>query len=119
MIEALSLLDLSQKAKELSGDYENNVIAEINDHVVRMSRMTGPYFWHLHPDSDEVFLSLEGGLIIELKDRRVELSTGQMFTVSRNTEHRTSPTGAVSINLTFERADITTARVDDPTQSDQ
>jgi mannose-6-phosphate isomerase-like protein (cupin superfamily) len=108
-------MDLMQKAKELSGNYENVVLAEINDHVVRISLMTEPYFWHFHPNSDETFLGLEGIVILELDDQRVELRPGQMFTVPRGRKHRTAPAGARSVNLTIERADIVTVRVDERT----
>lgn len=114
MSEPFDVIDLLRKAKDLSGDYENVVLAEVNDHVVRISQMTGPYFWHMHPDSDEVFMGLEGTVIIQFKDRRIELSGGQMFIVPKGVVHRTTPVGARSVNLTIERADMTTVKVDDP-----
>jgi mannose-6-phosphate isomerase-like protein (cupin superfamily) len=106
------MMDLTQKAKELSGNYANVVLAKINDHVVRISLMTEPYFWHLHPNSDETFLGLEGTVILEFDDQRVELMPGQLFTVPAGMKHRTSPAGARSVNLTIERADIVTVQVD-------
>jgi mannose-6-phosphate isomerase-like protein (cupin superfamily) len=114
MSEPLEVLDLLRRAKELSGNYQNIVLARINDHVVRISQMTEQYFWHLHPDSDETFLGLEGTVILELNDRRIELSAGQMFTVPKGVKHRTSPSDARSVNLTIERADMTTVKVEEP-----
>jgi mannose-6-phosphate isomerase-like protein (cupin superfamily) len=108
MLEPLNLIDLMQKARELSGKYENIVIAQINDHVVRMSLMTEPYFWHSHPNSDETFIGLEGVVIIELMDQRVELNPGQMFTIPKEMRHRTAPATGRSINLTIEHAEIAT-----------
>jgi mannose-6-phosphate isomerase-like protein (cupin superfamily) len=112
MSEALNVMDLMEKAKELSGKYENVVLAETNDHVIRMSLMTEPYFWHLHPNSDETFLGVEGIVILELEGRRVELKPGQLFTVPRAVKHRTAPAGARSVNLTIERADMVTVKAD-------
>ena len=84
--------------------YDNHSIATVNDHEIRISTMTEAYHWHAHPDSDETFLSLEGGLYIDFEDRTVELRPGQMITVSRGVRHRTRPVGERSVNLTFERA---------------
>src|ERR1700677_970575 len=84
--------------------YENYPIATVNDHEVRISIMTEAYHWHCHPDSDESFLALEGGLFIDFDDRTVELLPGQMITVNRGVRHRTRPVGKRSVNLTFERA---------------
>jgi mannose-6-phosphate isomerase-like protein (cupin superfamily) len=114
MSEFLEVVDLLRTVKELSGNYQNIVIAEINDHVVRISQMTEPYFWHLHPDSDETFLGLEGTVVLELEDHRVELNAGQMFTVPKGVKHRTAPAGARSVNLTIERADMTTVKLEEP-----
>jgi mannose-6-phosphate isomerase-like protein (cupin superfamily) len=114
MSEPLAVTDLLQKAKELSGNYENVVLAEVNDHVIRISLMTEPYFWHLHPDSDELFLGLEGTVALQVNDQHLELSAGQMLTVPKGVKHRTAPIGPRSINLTIERAQMTTVRVDEP-----
>lgn len=84
--------------------YDNHPVAKVNDHEVRISTMTEAYPWHCHPDSDESFLALEGGLFLDFDDRTVELLPGQMITVNRGVRHRTRPVGNRSANLTFERA---------------
>jgi mannose-6-phosphate isomerase-like protein (cupin superfamily) len=105
-------VDLLKKAQQLSGSYENVVVAENNDHMVRISRMTEPYFWHCHPDSDETFIGLDGTLVLELEDKRIELGPGQLYTVPRGVKHRTFPAGPYSVNLTVERAGIETVRAE-------
>jgi mannose-6-phosphate isomerase-like protein (cupin superfamily) len=84
--------------------YDNHSVANVNDHEVRISVMTEPYHWHCHPDSDEVFLALEGGLFIDFDDHTVELLPGHLITVHRGVRHRTRPIGKRSVNITFERA---------------
>jgi mannose-6-phosphate isomerase-like protein (cupin superfamily) len=88
--------------------YDNHVVAHVNDHVLRISTMTEPYDWHFHPNSDETFLVVEGGLVIEFEHGEIQLAPGQMVTVSRGVRHRTSPLGRRSVNLTFEAADTKT-----------
>ncbi|MGO4214217.1 cupin domain-containing protein [Terriglobus sp. 2YAB30_2] len=84
--------------------YDNHPIATVNDHEVRISTMTEAYHWHSHPDSDECFLALEGGIYIDFEDRTVTLPPGRMINIPRGTLHRTRPIGDRSVNLTFERA---------------
>lgn len=84
--------------------YDNHPIATVNDHVVRISVMRQPYPWHLHPNTDETFLVIEGRLSIEFADGTLELGPGQMVTVPRGVRHRTRPVGDRSVNLTFEAA---------------
>ncbi len=97
-----------------TGGYDNHSIARVNDHEVRISTMTEPFYWHSHPDSDESFLALEGGLYIDFDDRTVELLPGQMITVSRGVRHRTRPMSKRSVNLTFERAGAGTEKMETP-----
>jgi mannose-6-phosphate isomerase-like protein (cupin superfamily) len=107
----LTIIDIAEKAvtNEL---YANLPVALVNDHVVRISIMTEPYFWHFHPDSDESFLVIEGSLLIDLEDKTIELLPNQLFTVPKNVKHRTRPNGARSVNLTFEKANITTIKIE-------
>jgi mannose-6-phosphate isomerase-like protein (cupin superfamily) len=108
----LEIIDIDQRTRMLQGVYENALLDSVNDHSIRISMMTEPYFWHHHPNSDETFLVVEGTVIIDLEERRIELHTGQMFTIPRGVIHRTQPHGARSVNLTIERSDIETVRVD-------
>jgi mannose-6-phosphate isomerase-like protein (cupin superfamily) len=94
--------------------YANTPVTQVNDHVVRISVMTEPFYWHVHPDTDEAFLVLEGALLIEFEEGAVELTVGQMLTVRAGQAHRTRPVGSRSVNLTFERADATTVRIEEP-----
>jgi mannose-6-phosphate isomerase-like protein (cupin superfamily) len=88
--------------------YNNHVVAKLNDHVVRISTMTQPYPWHCHPNSDETFLVIEGGLVIEFENGEIQLGPGQMTTVHRGLRHRTRPVSLRSVNLTFEAANTET-----------
>ena len=111
-----SLLGIVNLASESATDrnYENHPVGIVNDHVIRISIMTEPYHWHHHPDSDETFLALEGGLLIDLDDRTIELHPGNMFTVNRGVRHRTRPLAGRSVNLTFERDGTATVPLASP-----
>jgi len=76
--------------------------------------MTEPFAWHRHPDSDETFLAIEGGLFIDFDDGSVQVMPGQLLTVPRGVRHRTRPVGARSVNLTFERAEAGADFLDAP-----
>ena len=90
--------------------YKNVPLTDVNDHVIRLSIMTEPFYWHRHPNSDETFLSVEGTLLIDLDNETIELSPGQLYTVPKNANHRTRPKGPRSVNLTFELKEIETVR---------
>jgi mannose-6-phosphate isomerase-like protein (cupin superfamily) len=107
MNTALTTIDIMQILTGRS-EYFNDALTTVNDHVVRVSLMTQPYVWHLHPNSDETFLVMEGSIFIDLEDKTVELHPGQLFTIPKNVKHRTRPNGPRSVNLTVESADLQT-----------
>jgi mannose-6-phosphate isomerase-like protein (cupin superfamily) len=74
--------------------------------------MTEPFYWHLHPNSDERFLVMEGSIYIDLEFTTIELFPGQLFTIPKNTNHRTRPNGHRSVNLTFESQNMETIKTE-------
>jgi len=110
-IAPLTLIDILEIAKN-KVSYFNQPLTIVNDHVVRVSVMTEPFYWHVHPNSDETFLVIEGSLFIDLDDKTVELFPGQLFTIPRNIKHRTRPGNGRSVNLTVEQVDLQTVKVE-------
>jgi mannose-6-phosphate isomerase-like protein (cupin superfamily) len=104
--------DFGRLAAENLAPYFNTVINTVNDHVVRVSVMTSPFPWHLHPNSDETFVGIEGIVLIETPDAVFELTPGSSMTIPKNMPHRTGPKGARSVNLTVEAADLKTEFLD-------
>ncbi|MFE5589989.1 cupin domain-containing protein [Streptomyces sp. NPDC056549] len=75
------------------------VVTRVNDYDVRIAKVEGEHIWHVHDDTDEFFLVLDGELYISLREhdgeRTVLLSQGAVFTVPRGTEHKPyAPSGA-------------------------
>jgi quercetin dioxygenase-like cupin family protein len=88
--------------------YENHIVSDVNDHVVRISVMTEPYPWHRHPNSDETFIVLEGSLLLQFEAGELVLQPGDLATVPAGVVHRTRPATPRSVNVTIERADLMT-----------
>jgi mannose-6-phosphate isomerase-like protein (cupin superfamily) len=59
----------------------------------------GKFVWHQHPDTDEVFLVIEGFLEIQLRDGQVTLKAGEMFVVPKGVEHRPVAAGECQVLL--------------------
>ena len=100
-------IDIKQEISDVNS-YKNIPLSRVNDHTVRLSVMTEPFYWHYHPNSDETFLVLEGVVCIDLKDKIVELSPNELITIPANVVHRTRPKYERSVNVTFERKGIET-----------
>jgi hypothetical protein len=45
-------INLIETAAAVAKPYASLTLAQVNDHVVRMSLMTESFYWHRHPNSD-------------------------------------------------------------------
>ena len=67
----------------------NQTLTKVNDSVVRIGIVQGEYHWHKHDHDDEFFFVLEGKLLIDLKERTIELGPQQGMTITKGVLHRT------------------------------
>jgi mannose-6-phosphate isomerase-like protein (cupin superfamily) len=62
-------------------------IAELNDYDIKIVKIRGDFTWHSHADTDELFLVIDGAMILQLRDGAVHLAPGELFVVRSGTEH--------------------------------
>lgn len=74
-------------ARSLTEYWSPKVIAELDDHYVKVAKVKGTLCWHAHGGEDELFHVLDGRLKIEMRDRTVTLDAGEMFVVPKGVEH--------------------------------
>jgi mannose-6-phosphate isomerase-like protein (cupin superfamily) len=63
------------------------IVGRMNDYKLQVVRLQGEFVWHSHADTDELFLVLGGRLVIQLRDRDIELAPGELFVVPKGVEH--------------------------------
>ena len=80
-------VNLDERFAQFTDQWSPKVIARLNDYEVKLVRVEGEFVWHDHPDTDELFLVLDGELVIQLRDRDVTLHRGELFVVPRGVEH--------------------------------
>jgi mannose-6-phosphate isomerase-like protein (cupin superfamily) len=98
-------VNLSEALASFDEIYSPRIVTRVNDYDVRIAHTRGEHVWHVHRDTDEFFLGLDGRFDIALRgtggtERTVTLGPGDVFVVPRGTEHKpSSPGGAI---LMFE-----------------
>ena len=63
------------------------IVAELNGQEVKLAKLEGEFPWHAHAEEDELFLVLEGELLIRFREGEVRLAAGELLVVPRGTEH--------------------------------
>ncbi|NRR33345.1 cupin domain-containing protein [Oxalobacteraceae bacterium] len=74
-------------AASLTEYWSPRVIGELEDSFVKVAKVKGSLVWHSHDNEDELFLILKGHLRIEMEQRTVELSEGDMYVVPKGVRH--------------------------------
>jgi mannose-6-phosphate isomerase-like protein (cupin superfamily) len=91
--------------------YSPRIVARMNDYDVRIAHTKGEHVWHVHEDTDEFFLVLDGRFDVAIREpdgteRTVVLRRGDTFVVPKGTEHKpSSPGGSI---LMFEPSGTST-----------
>ena len=82
-------VDLRAAAAALEETWSPRVVARVNDQLVKVVRVEGEFVWHDHATEDELFLVLEGQLLIDFEDRPTAvLDPGGACVVPRGLRHR-------------------------------
>src|SRR5215469_2145633 len=107
------VIDLAAEAAAVTEEYRNQVLNRVNDSCLRLAVFQGKYRWHVHPASDELFVVLEGAIIIEFKEgSSIRIGPLQAATVPAGVVHRTIGVGR-TVNLCFEKVQAETVFLDE------
>lgn len=82
------VINFKDKFSQFSEHWSPRVIAEMNDYQFKLVKVAGEFVWHDHPETDEVFIVIEGFLTIEFRDGLVTLAPGEMFVIPKGVEHK-------------------------------
>ncbi len=84
-----SKINFMEKFSKLSGqDYAVRIIAMMNNYEFKIVKFKGEFVWHSHPDTDETFIILDGKMLLNFRDKVVELTSGEMIVIPKGVEHK-------------------------------
>jgi mannose-6-phosphate isomerase-like protein (cupin superfamily) len=83
-----SSINFQQKLTQFTEHWSPRIIAQMNDYHLKLAKVQGEFVWHDHPETDEVFIVLQGQLDILFRDGKVSLDEGEMFVVPKGVEHK-------------------------------
>ena len=84
----LEKVNLAEKLAGFDEIFSPRIVGYYNDTKIQVAKSKGPFVWHSHPHTDDLFLVLKGKLTVELLDGAVEVGEGELLVVPRGVEHR-------------------------------
>jgi mannose-6-phosphate isomerase-like protein (cupin superfamily) len=91
-------INLSEALASFTEVYSPRIVTRMNDYDVRVAHFQGDYVWHVHDETDEFFLVVDGQIEIAIRDadggeRTVVMGQGDTYVVPKGVEHKPSSTG--------------------------
>lgn len=104
-------IDLSQKFSLFNDPWRPRIVGELNDSYVKLVRLKGEFVWHQHENEDELFLVIQGTLVIKLRDRDLTIREGQFVIIPRGVEHLPAAAQEVLVMLLEPKSTLNTGDV--------
>lgn len=83
----MNVVNLAQKFSLFQEHWSPRIVGELNDTYVKLARLKGEFVWHHHDQEDELFLVIQGKLLIRLRDRELWLTEGEFAIIPKGVEH--------------------------------
>ena len=114
----MDTINLKEKLDKFSDHWSPKVIAELNDYQFKLVKIQGEFVWHNHPDTDEVFIVIEGSMNIEFENETVQLNEGEMLVVPKGIEHKPYADSECKVMLVEPRGVVNTGDADSELKAD-
>ena len=114
----MDTINLKDKLTKFSDHWSPKVIAELNDYQFKLVKIQGEFVWHNHPDTDEVFIVIEGSMNIEFENETVQLNEGEMLVVPKGVEHKPYADSECKVMLVEPRGVVNTGDADSELTAD-
>ena len=106
--KSYAAVNFAAKFARVEAQWQQRVIAEMNDYQFKIARLEGDFIWHDHSDTDEAFIVVEGELRIDFRDGAVTVKAGEMFVVPKGKEHKPFAEKEVKLLLIEPRGTLNT-----------
>ena len=87
------------------------IAGELNDSYLKLAKLKGEFVWHHHEAEDELFLVVQGRLVIKLRDRDISLGEGEFVIIPRGVEHCPVAEEEVHVLLLEPKSTVNTGNV--------
>ena len=93
----IDVVNLTKKFSLIKEQWDPKIIAQLNDYHLKIAKIEGEFVWHSHPETDEMFLVLDGELEIYLRDGLLHLKPGELCVIPQGEEHKPVAVGECQI----------------------
>ena len=74
-------VNLAEKLASFDDHWQPRIVARYNENDVMVVKFVGTFPFHDHPETDDLFLVLEGEVFLDVEDQTHVLGPGELFVV--------------------------------------
>jgi mannose-6-phosphate isomerase-like protein (cupin superfamily) len=104
-------VNLANKFDLFQEYWSPKIAGELNNSYLKLAKLKGEFVWHHHEAEDELFLVVQGRLVIKLRDRDISLDEGEFVIIPRGVEHCPVAEEEVHVLLLEPKSTVNTGNV--------
>ncbi len=105
-------VNLLQKFTLFNDLWSPKIVGELNGQYVKLAKLKGEFVWHQHEAEEELFMVIEGTLVIQLRGQDdVVLEQGEFVIIPRGVEHKPVAAEEVHVLLFESKSTLHTGNV--------
>jgi mannose-6-phosphate isomerase-like protein (cupin superfamily) len=109
--QVMEKVNLANKFGLFQEYWSPKIAGELNDSYLKLAKLKGEFVWHHHEAEDELFLVVQGRLLIKLRDRDISLDEGEFVIIPRGVEHCPVAEEEVHVLLLEPKSTVNTGNV--------
>ena len=82
------IIQPTEKLSKIKEYWHPYIVGELNENYVKLAKGKGELIWHSHEHEDEMFIILNGTLMMDFRDKTVSVKAGEVLLVPKGVEHR-------------------------------
>lgn len=104
-------VNLAEKFSRFDDTWRPRIVAALNGQHVKLAKLEGEFVWHRHEREDELFLVVQGELMLRFRDGDVTLAPGEFIVVPHGVEHLPVAREQVQVLLVEPESTVNTGSV--------
>lgn len=104
-------VNLARKFALFDEQWSPKIVGDVNDAHVKLVKLQGEFVWHHHELEDELFLVIQGQLVMKLRDGEVVIDPGEFVVVPRGVEHCPCASGECWVLLLEPKTTLNTGQI--------
>lgn len=95
-------INLQEKFSKFTAQWTPKIVGELNGQYVKLAKLEGEFIWHSHEEEDELFMVIQGTLIMDFRDKTTVTKAGEILIVPKGVEHKPRTEGKEVWVMLFE-----------------